>query len=118
MLAPMNIDVDWIGYLGSACVLAAFCMRQMLRLRMAAIAGNVIFIGYALAAGVIPVLCMNLLLLPLNALRLRQAWQARRQVDPSDVTAMPVAGAAHTGRRAVIQVRGAQQAVINGVLPT
>ncbi len=109
MQASIDFGVDWIGYLGSACVLAAFCMKQMLRLRMAAIAGNVVFIGYAVAAGLTPVLCMNLLLLPLNVLRLREALRAYRPTRAQDHA---VACAEEPGvppvRRAVIQVRGAR----------
>jgi hypothetical protein len=70
-------SIDWIGYLGSACVLSAFCMRHMLPLRLASIVGNVVFITYALGAGLMPVLLMNTLLLPLNLLRLKQALAER-----------------------------------------
>lgn len=108
MQETIDFDADWIGYVGSACVLAAFGMKQMLRLRLAAIAGNLVFIGYALAAGVTPVLCMNLLLLPLNLVRLNEALRARRAVDahaPASVGSVPAAPAM---RRAVIQVRDAR----------
>jgi hypothetical protein len=64
---------DWIGYLGAGCVLTAFSMQGIVPLRIVAIAGNLCFIAYALAAGVTPVLVMNALLLPLNLMRLAQA---------------------------------------------
>lgn len=64
---------DVLGYLASALVLAAFGMRDMRALRLAAIASNLAFIGYAAWAGIPPVLVLHLLLLPMNLLRLRQA---------------------------------------------
>ncbi len=64
---------DLIGYAASTIVVATFCMRQMLWLRLLAMLGNVVFIAYAFQAGVMPVLLMNAVLLPLNAWRLLQA---------------------------------------------
>jgi hypothetical protein len=68
---------DWIGYAGSVCVLSAFCMRGMVALRATSIAGNMLFIAFALQVGVMPVLVMNALLLPLNCFRLLQCVRAR-----------------------------------------
>lgn len=61
---------DLIGYLASALVLAAFCMRDMVALRWMAIASNVAFIVYGALADLGPVLVLHLLLLPINVLRL------------------------------------------------
>lgn len=81
-------SVDWIGYLGSACVLTAFCMKQIQALRLVSIGGNCVFIAYASLAGVMPVLLMNLMLLCLNLYRY---IQARRAVaKPAPVVAAPV----------------------------
>jgi hypothetical protein len=63
---------DLIGYAASAIVVATFCMRQMVSLRLLAMLGNLVFIVYAFQAGVMPVLLMNAVLLPLNAWRLLQ----------------------------------------------
>lgn len=59
-----------IGYVASMLVLAAFCVRGMLALRVLAIASNVAFIAYAAVAGLQPVLLLHAVLLPLNAWRL------------------------------------------------
>jgi hypothetical protein len=75
-------SVDWIGYLGSACVLTAFCMKQIQALRLVSIGGNCVFIAYASLAGVMPVLLMNVLLLGLNLYRYIQASRAAPQVAP------------------------------------
>ena len=64
---------DALGYLASVLVLATFCMRGMVPLRLMAIASNVAFIVYAGLAGLGPVLLLHVLLLPLNVHRLLQA---------------------------------------------
>jgi hypothetical protein len=64
---------EWVGWLASALVLATFCMRAMVPLRLVAIASNLAFIAYGASAGIHPVLMLHLVLLPLNALRLAQA---------------------------------------------
>ncbi len=64
---------EWVGWLASALVLATFCMRGMVGLRLTAIASNLAFIAYGASAGIDPVLMLHVLLLPLNALRLAQA---------------------------------------------
>lgn len=63
---------DLIGYGASTLVLAAFCMRGMVALRLAAIASNLAFIAYGVLAGIDPVLLLHMVLLPLNAVRLAQ----------------------------------------------
>ena len=58
------------GYLASALVPAAFCMRDMVALRCMAIASNLAFIAYGVLAELGPVLVLHLLLLPVNVRRL------------------------------------------------
>jgi len=62
--------IEAIGYLASALVLAAFCMRDMVALRCTAIASNLAFIAYGALADLGPVLVLHLLLLPVNVGRL------------------------------------------------
>jgi hypothetical protein len=64
---------DAIGYLASGLVLAAFGMRDMVKLRIVAIGSNVVFIAYALSLGLVPVWLLHAILLPLNVWRLSQA---------------------------------------------
>lgn len=73
----MTPATELLGYAAAALVLASFCMRGMVALRLTAIAGNLAFIAYGVSAGLDPVLLLHLLLLPLNALRLRQAHLSR-----------------------------------------
>ena len=69
---------ELIGYLASALVLAAFCMRDMVALRWMAIASNLAFIAYGALADLGPVLVLHLLLLPVNVQRL-VVWRSSTQ---------------------------------------
>jgi hypothetical protein len=62
-----------IGYLASLLVLATFSMRDMVSLRVVAIASNVAFIAYGALAGISPVLLLHVVLLPMNTLRLAES---------------------------------------------
>jgi len=62
-----------IGYLASLLVLATFCMRDMVSLRVVAIASNVAFIAYGALAEISPVLLLHVVLLPVNMLRLAES---------------------------------------------
>jgi hypothetical protein len=64
---------DLLGYAAAGLVLATFSARAITTLRALAIASNLLFIAYAACAGLAPVLVLHALLLPLNAIRLRQA---------------------------------------------
>ena len=82
----LMLSIDWIGYLGSMCVVSAFCMRCMLALRVASIIGNMVFIVYACGAELMPVLLMNSLLLPLNAVRLFEALQESPRIGSASTS--------------------------------
>lgn len=68
------------GYLGGLMTLTTFSMKTMLHLRMVGIAANLAFITYGVLGQVYPVLVLHLVLLPLNAWRLRQLLQLTRQI--------------------------------------
>ena len=68
-----------LGYLASLLVLTTFYMRDMVRLRVAAIASNLAFITYAALADLDPILLLHLLLLPTNLYRLYQALHPNLQ---------------------------------------
>jgi hypothetical protein len=69
--------VDELGYFAASLVLATFCARTMIWLRSLAIASNGAFIVYAVSAHLWPILVLHTMMLPLNAMRLREAlgWQ-------------------------------------------
>ena len=76
MISAMQI-VAWIA---SLCVFTAFFMKTMVRLRIIAIASNIVFITYGLVGmidkdifwNVFPILVLHSTLLPINFIRLRQ----------------------------------------------
>ncbi|MBL6081974.1 dienelactone hydrolase family protein [Belnapia sp. T18] len=64
------------GWIASACVLAAFLMKRMRPLRLAAIASNVAFVAYAAQLGLLPILLLHAALLPINLWRLSEQHRA------------------------------------------
>ena len=63
---------DTAGYVASSLVITAFCMKDILRLRLAASMSKVAFLVYGLALGLVPVWLLHAILLPVNLWRL---WQ-------------------------------------------
>jgi CRP/FNR family transcriptional regulator, cyclic AMP receptor protein len=81
--------VDLLGYAASAAVLATFCMRTMIPLRIAGIISNVFFIAYGYLDNLPPVLLLHLVLLPVNSLRLvefQRLVRAMRDAHSSDLS--------------------------------
>ena len=76
---------DAIGYLASCLVITAFCMKDITRLRVAAVASNVAFLVYGIALGLAPVWVLHGILLPVNLWRLRQCVAAA----PANSSAAP-----------------------------
>ena len=72
--------VDFIGWMASGLVLAAFYLKTMIPLRCVAIVSNVAFIGYGLMAGTVPIVVLHLLLLPMNVVRLHEMRSLIRRV--------------------------------------
>jgi hypothetical protein len=64
--------VDELGYLAASLVFATFCAKSIATLRLLAIASNIAFITYGLAAGLAPIVVLHAVMLPLNVMRLRQ----------------------------------------------
>ncbi len=57
--------VDVTGYLAAGATLLAFAQRDMLPMRVSALAANVFFVTYGLLGSFYPVLVLHVLLLPL-----------------------------------------------------
>ena len=64
--------VDALGLAASGATLCAFAQKQMLPMRVSAIAANLFFIAYGAIGLLYPVLLLHLVLLPLNIGRLLQ----------------------------------------------
>jgi CRP/FNR family transcriptional regulator, cyclic AMP receptor protein len=72
---------DLLGWIAVIFTLAAFSMRTMKPLRMAAIGANLFFIAYAYLEGALPILALHAVLLPFNVVRLRQLTVVERPAE-------------------------------------
>lgn len=68
---------DFIGCVAAILVFAAFSAKRMVPLRTLGIASNIAFVVYASMAGLWPIFLLHLILLPMNAARLREAIVCR-----------------------------------------
>jgi hypothetical protein len=64
---------DATGLYAGAATLATFFQVRKIPMRCFAIVANLLFIAYALLAGLLPILALQGMLLPLNVVRLRTA---------------------------------------------
>ena len=69
-----------LGYVGAVLSISANSMRTMIPLRCVGIVTNCTFIAYGFLCAVYPTLIVNLVVLPINVLRLRQMLVLVRQV--------------------------------------
>lgn len=72
--------VEAIGWLGAALSISASAMKTIIPLRCLGIATNVVTLAYAFFMGLYPSMTVNLILLPLNSLRLYQMLKLIRKV--------------------------------------
>lgn len=77
-----GIPVAPVGYLASSLVFATFCTKRMLTLRALAIASNFAFMAYGCLGCLWPVFILHVALLPMNILRLMEAWSAEKLTRP------------------------------------
>jgi CRP/FNR family transcriptional regulator, cyclic AMP receptor protein len=73
--------VEAIGYGGTCATVCTYAMRTIIPLRIAGIASSFFFITYALFISSWPMLATELVILPLNCVRLYQLLKLMRQVD-------------------------------------
>ena len=72
---------DSIGYVASILVLLTFMSKNMQHLRVIAILSNIAFIAYGALAWLPPVLCLHVVLLPVNILRLGEVTKTESRGD-------------------------------------
>jgi len=73
----MDVWIEAIGFLGTGCAIAADAMRRMLPLRVAAVLSSVFFLAYGGLIGSLPMIAMELILLPINGFRLFELVRER-----------------------------------------
>jgi CRP/FNR family cyclic AMP-dependent transcriptional regulator len=71
---------DAIGYIGAMLVFFAFWTKDIVPLRIIALASNVAFLIYGGITGATPFLLLHAALLPLNSLRLAESIRAPGRV--------------------------------------
>lgn len=76
-----HLWIEALGYIGAAFTISTYSMRTMVPLRVSGIVANIAFISYGALAHVYPTLLLHMLLLPLNAYRLRQLLRLVRSVQ-------------------------------------
>ena len=69
------------GYVAAVLVFLTFYMKTMIPLRIVGICSNCAFILYGALDGLYPVLVLHLILLPLNAFRLREMLRLTQKVQ-------------------------------------
>ena len=101
-----------VGFLAAGLVITAFCMKDILHLRIVALASNVAFLAYGVALGLIPVWLLHLVLLPVNLVRL---WQVggRIATDPTQNQAKGRMVVRRSSRRRRIRAQANRSVVRN-----
>jgi CRP/FNR family cyclic AMP-dependent transcriptional regulator len=71
----------WFGYAAVASSIVTCAMKTMIPLRVVSMTCNALFIIYGFFSGIYPTLILNLVLLPLNTLRLQQMRKLIQDVE-------------------------------------
>lgn len=80
---------DVLGWCAAALMVATFACRDARRMRPLAVATNLAFIGYGVAAALAPVLALHALLLPINLWRWAEARGAGVPTLSTTTTPVP-----------------------------
>ena len=65
---------ELLGWIAASLVFGTFCARRMVPLRAFAIASNIAFIGYGYLDHLWPIVILHVAMLPMNAIRFREAF--------------------------------------------
>lgn len=71
----------WFGYAAVASSIVTCAMKTMIPLRVVSMTCNALFIVYGFFGGIYPTLILNLILLPLNSVRLQQMRKLIQDVE-------------------------------------
>ena len=76
----METWTEFVAYIASGMAFATFWMKMIIPLRVLGLGSNVLFVVYALSAGLAPMAILNIALLPLNLYRLIEMLNLTRKV--------------------------------------
>jgi CRP/FNR family cyclic AMP-dependent transcriptional regulator len=79
----MNPWIEAVGFLGSFFTVLTYSMKEMLWLRVAAVLSCLAFLTYGALIGSLPLILMELTLLPINAWRLFELTRPKISIRPS-----------------------------------
>jgi hypothetical protein len=83
---------DTLGFVASGLVIAAFCMKDLVSLRVTALTSNVAFLAYGIALGLAPIWGLHAILLPVNCWRLWQLISHHGEAAPKECRRLPLRG--------------------------
>lgn len=78
--------IEAVGYGGTACTIASYSMRTIIPLRIAGILSSIFFLWYGALIQSWPMLAMELVILPLNVIRLFQILTLVNQAEQAAST--------------------------------
>ena len=73
----IQLSPEIFGYIAGGLWLLTFYMQEMVPLRLVAILSSIFWLAFSCAEHIYPVILVHAILLPLNAVRLRQAFRPR-----------------------------------------
>jgi CRP/FNR family transcriptional regulator, cyclic AMP receptor protein len=76
-----HYQVELFGFAAAAAALYGTYVRTIIPLRVAAIVANAFALIYSASKGTYPTFVLNMVLLPLNVIRLRSMWRLVHEVD-------------------------------------
>lgn len=82
-MSPTTVEL--IGYLASGLIVVSLLMSSVLRLRLVNLAGALVFTGYGLLIGSLPVVAANAAIVGINLWHLRRLLNARVSNDYFEV---------------------------------
>lgn len=73
----VNFWVETLGWIGSATLVVGLLQKQMVRLRVVSLGAAVLLVAYNALIESWPMVAMNVVILAINAVRLRDALRER-----------------------------------------
>lgn len=81
--------VELVGYAGTAFTITAYAMKSSIWLRLAGIASSLAFLTYGALIASYPVMVMELIILPLNIVRLVELTAPKVHAEGGRTAAFP-----------------------------
>jgi hypothetical protein len=75
-----GVWTEVVGYVASLAVVVSLSMRSILRLRLVGLAGSLLFLGYSIVIGAIPIAITNVVIIAIHAYYLRKLLAGRNEI--------------------------------------